>query len=123
MDKEDFVRGALNPKPSLDKELTHAEALAVLGAIANADLPDSENYYYLDWLEAQFPGSNISDLIYWPDEWFGDASLFRDANGAFKPEAELNDEQVLAYAMAKSRRKLADSPKGVAMPFPIPRSK
>ena len=40
----------------------------------------------------------MSDLIYWPDEWFGNTSLFRDANGAFKPESSLSSDQILGYA-------------------------
>src|SRR5205085_7579128 len=86
MSKESFVLDALNPEPSFAKDVVYSEALAVLDAIATATIPASEIAYYLGWLEAQFPGSNMRDLIYWPDEWFGDASLFRDANGAFKPE-------------------------------------
>jgi hypothetical protein len=63
----------------------------------------------------------MSDLIYWPDSWFGNASLFRDANGAFKPESALSNDQILAYAMAKSGRVLPDAPKDVVLPFPMPR--
>jgi hypothetical protein len=121
--KETFVREALNPEPSFDKDVVYSEALAVLEAVSTAAVPESEIAYYLDWLEAQFPGSNISDLIYWPDEWFGDASLFRDANGAFKPESELSNDQILAYAMAKSGRNLPGAPKGVSLPFPMPRQR
>jgi hypothetical protein len=120
VDKETFVLEALNPEPSFDKDLVYSEALAVLDAVSNAALPESESAYYLDWLEAQFPGSNMSDLINWPDEWFGDASLFRDANGAFKPESSLSNDQILAYAMAKSGRNLPGAPKGVSLPFPMP---
>jgi hypothetical protein len=120
MSKETFVHEALNPAPSFGKDVVYSEALAVLDAVSQADLPESEIGYYLGWLEVQFPDSNINDLIYWPDEWFGDASLFRDANGAFKPESELSNDQILGYAMAKSGRQLPGSPKGVTLPFPMP---
>ena len=121
--RETFVRNALNPKPSLDKDVIYSEVLAVLNDVAAAELSESENNYYLAWLEAQFPGSNLSDLIYWPDEWFGDAALFRHPNGAFKPEAELSNEQVLGYAMAKSGRTLPGAPTNVVLPFPLPTAK
>ena len=121
--KETFVREALNPEPSFDEDVVYSEALAVLDAVSTASVPESEIGYYLDWLEAQFPGSNMNDLLSWPDEWFGDASLFRDANGAFKPESELSSDQILAYAMAKSGRKLPGAPKDVALPFPVPGAK
>ena len=120
LSKDTFVLNALNPEPSFDKDVVFSEALAVLDAVATATVPESEIGYYLGWLEAQFPGSNMSDLIYWPDEWFGDASLFRDANGAFKPESELSNDQILGYAMAKSGRELPGAPKDVALPFPMP---
>lgn len=118
--KETFVLDALNPEPSFDKDVVYSEAFAVLDAVTNAAVPESEINYYLGWLEAQFPECNMSDLVYWPDEWFGNALLFRDANGAFKPESALSNDQILGYAMAKSGRKLPGAPKDVALPFPMP---
>jgi hypothetical protein len=118
--KETFVHDALNPEPSFDKDVVYSESLAVLNAVSTAAVSEAEIGYYLGWLEAQFPGANMNNLIYWPDEWFGDASLFRDANGAFKPESEMSADQILAYAMAKSARKLPGAPTDVAMPFPMP---
>src|SRR5439155_21137118 len=67
MSKETFVLDALNPEPSFAKDVVYSEALAVLDAVATATVPASEIAYYLGWLEAQFPGSNMRDLIYWPD--------------------------------------------------------
>jgi hypothetical protein len=118
--KETFVREALNPEPSFDKDVVYSEALAVLEAVSTAALSESKASYYLNWLEAQFPGSNMSNLIFWPDVWFDDASLFRDGNGAFRPESELSNDQILAYAMAKSGRELLGAPKDVSLPFPTP---
>ena len=121
--KKTFVRDALNPAPSLTEDLRYSEARDVLEAIGDADLSESATTYYLAWLEAQLPGSNISDLIYWPDEWFGDASLFRDEHGAFKSENNLTNALILAYAMAKSGRLLQGAPIDVKLPFPMPREK
>ncbi|MSU79642.1 MAG: hypothetical protein EXS16_16335 [Gemmataceae bacterium] len=120
--KETFVLNALNPEPRFDNDVVYAEALAVLDAVGNAAVPESEIQYYLFWLEAQFPNSNMSNLIYWPDEWFGDASLFREASGAFKLGSSLSNDQILGYAMAKAGRKLSGAPNGVVLPFPIPPS-
>ena len=72
-DKETFVAEALNPPTSFDQDATYAEVLAVLEAVSAATLPEAKHDYYLGWLEEQFPGANVSDLLYWPDEWFGDA--------------------------------------------------
>ena len=118
--KETFVLDALNPEPSFDEKVTYSEAMAVLDALSKAAIPESEIHYYLGWLEEQFPDSNMNDLIFWPDQWFGDASLFRDENGAFKPESSLTNDQILAYAMAKSGRKLPGAPHDVSLPFPLP---
>ncbi|MBL8795298.1 MAG: hypothetical protein JNM56_15440 [Planctomycetia bacterium] len=118
--QETFVHDALNPEPSYDKDAVYSEVRAVLDAVSNVAIPEGEFGYYLGWLEAQFPGANMNDLIYWPDQWFGDASLFREANGAFKPESELSPDQILGYAMAKSGRKLKGAPRDVALPFPMP---
>jgi hypothetical protein len=60
-------------------------------------------------------------LIYWPDEWFGDPSWFRDSGGAFKPEAELSLDQILGYAMKRSKRELPGTPLGIPLPFPMPK--
>jgi len=120
IDKETFVLTALNPEPRLDDDLRYSEALAVLEAVTNVAVSESESDYYMNWLEAQFPGSKISDLIYWPDQWFGDASLFRDTNGEFKLEAELSNDQILAYATAKSGRRLPGARDDVVLPFPMP---
>jgi hypothetical protein len=120
IDKETFVREALNPLPQYLDDATYAEVAAVYEYAISGEGPEHESSYFLDWLDAQFPNANIYGLIFWPDSWFADASLFRDANGAFRPEADLTTDQVLAYAMAKSGRKLADAPTGVTMPFPVP---
>lgn len=119
--QEEFVKEAVYPRPTYVEDLTYEEARAILEAVHRAELTEAETGYFLHWLEAQFPKSNISDLIYWPDEWFGDASLFRDSGGAFKPEAELSLDQILGYAMKKSSRNLPGSPTGTLLPFPIPR--
>ena len=118
--QETFVLDALNPEPCFDNEVVYSEALAVLEAVGTAVVPESEIHYYVGWLEAQFPDSNMSDLIYWPDEWFGNAALFRDANGAFRPDSALSNDQILGYAMAQSGRKLPGAPNDSTLPFPLP---
>ncbi|MCA9041760.1 MAG: hypothetical protein KDA65_15510 [Planctomycetaceae bacterium] len=122
MDKVPFVRSFLHPIPVFVEDVFYSEVVDVLNSIWNVEGTEDETSYYLNWLEAQFPNSNISDLIYWPDEWFGDESLFRDENGHFKTDAELSVDQIIAYAMAKSKRMLTDAPTGVRMPYPLPES-
>ena len=121
VDKGTFVREALTPPPGFDAATVYAEALDVLAALLEVEVEESEEGYYLGWLEEQFPGCNMSDLIYWPDQWFEDASVFRHLNGAFKPEASLSNDQLLAYAMAASGRRLPGAPDDVPLPFPVPK--
>lgn len=104
------------------KDLTYHEAAAVLESVSNVELSESATSYFLEWLETQFPEANMSDLIYWPDEWFDDASQIRNSDGSFKPEADLSTDQILAYAMAKSNRLLPEAPRNVTLPFPMPKS-
>jgi hypothetical protein len=118
--KESFVLDALNPSPAYEQDVRYWEVIDVLDAISVAAIPESEIQYYIGWLEAQFPNSDINNLIYWPDEWFRNASLFRDASGLFKPEASLSYEQIIGYAMAKSGRQLDDAPPNIDLPYPIP---
>src|SRR5258707_857838 len=47
--KETYVLDALNPEPNFDKDVTYSEALAVLDAIAKAEVTESEIGYYLGW--------------------------------------------------------------------------
>ena len=120
IDIEEFVLGAINGTPEYCADLNYAEAKAVLETILNAELAENQTAFYLDWLETQFPNSSISDLIYWPDEWFDDSLRFRDEGGAFKPEAELDLHQILAYAMTKSNRYIDGRPSDVNLPYPLP---
>jgi hypothetical protein len=121
VDQETFVRDALNPRPRFVADLQYSEAAAVLESVVLVDVTESESSHFLEWLDVQFPGIGISDLIYWPDQWFDNPLLIRDAQGGFRPEAELSTDQVLGYAMAKSGRALPGAPAGVVLPFPVPK--
>ncbi|MFO0905201.1 MAG: hypothetical protein U0939_19495 [Pirellulales bacterium] len=121
-DLDAFVREALCPSPRKVDDLKYREALAVLKAMLEEGLTSAKQTYYLEWLEVQFPGANMSDLIYWPDEWFDDPSYVRNPDGSFNPDAQLTLDQLLAYAQAKSGRQLRGAPADVPLPFPLPRT-
>jgi hypothetical protein len=110
----DFVEMALTPKPRLIPDLTYVELLAVFERVVNATPGgEAENSYFLGWLEAQFPDSNVSDLIDWSDQWFG------------APEAlkfEFPSDQLLRALMEYSGRVLSGAPV-VAIPFEIPKKR
>lgn len=111
METEEFVKGALLPRPRFADDLRYEELKAVVEAFGVAGFSDeAESAWFLDWLEVNLPGSNISDLMFWPNVWFGDDSLFLDENRCFRPEAELTVDQILRFAMLKSGRLLPDAP-------------
>ena len=120
VNKEVFVRAALHPQPQFVDDATYDEVRCMVESVMEAEGEEDEHSYYLAWLDTQFPGARISDLIYWPDHWFGDASLFREPNGAFKPETELSSDQIMAYAMLASKRQLPGAPEGIELPFQLP---
>jgi hypothetical protein len=109
--KEDFVNDALLPAPALVEDLGYDELRSVLEAVIAAQPPDGELSYYLTWLEKNLPGSGISDLIYWPNEWFKDPD---------KLHIDLTLDQILRYAMLRSNREFAGAPEHVSLPFPLP---
>ncbi len=75
--KEEFIREALQPVPNFVEDLTYDEAKDVIKAVAGAELRDqAETSYYLQWLQVNLPGSEISNLIFWPNCWFRNDSLF-----------------------------------------------
>lgn len=114
VDIETFVGEMLLGLPEFVPDLTHAEALEVLRSVTAVELPEDVNSYFLEWLEVNLPNSNITNLIYWPNHWFGDESMLH---------AEFTPEQFLAYAMARSRRQLPGAPTDVPMPYPMPAPK
>lgn len=120
MTKEEFVKGALLSPPGLVNDATYEECKAIALAIMNAEIRNqADQARYLNWLEANFPGSRISDLMFWPNEWFGNDSYFLE-DGQFLPGRELSVDQILRYAMLKSGRFLPDAPGNVRLPLPLP---
>jgi hypothetical protein len=111
MEIDDFVAIMLMGVPKLVPDLTYAELRDVLEAQLSATLSEAEVSYYLRWLEVNLPNADISDLLYWPDQWFRDETMLH---------VELSHDQILAYAMAKSGRSISGAPAEVPMPYPIP---
>jgi hypothetical protein len=110
-DRDTFVTGALLGTPARVADLTYPELRAVLDEVLSGRLTETEGTYYVFWLEANLPRANVSDLIYWPNEWFKDQSML---------QVELSPDQLLGYAMKASGRVLPDAP-GVELPYPMPK--
>jgi hypothetical protein len=111
IDTDEFVREALQPSPKWIADLTYAELRDVYEAVVSVELSESQTSHFLEWLEVNLPNANMSDLIYWPNEWFRDPSALH---------LELTADQALRYAMLRSGRILADAPQEVELPRPLP---
>ena len=109
VDTETFVREALATKPTRVEDLAFQEAVDIFESLANAEGEEWETSYWLGLLEANFPNSNASDLIYWPDQWFGEPDI-----------EELTSEQRVEAVMQRARRRLPDAPAAIALPYPVP---
>lgn len=112
IDRDTFVTESLMGPPALVADLTYPELRAVLEGLLPARLSEAEQSYYLGWLEANLPGSNVSDLIYWPNEWFKDQSMLH---------VELTPDQLLGYAMRASGQVIPGAPEDVELPYPMPK--
>jgi len=111
MGTPDFVLVALAPKPRHVADLTWAEAVAVFDAVTGGKLEQWEVQFFMVWLELQYPETNVSDLIFWPDSWFGvDAAL----------QFPFTAAQLATAAVLCSGRQLPGAPQ-VDLPFPVPR--
>ncbi len=109
---DEFVKEALLPKARSVDDLKYSELLAVLQEVLSAELPESEQSYFLNWLEVNLPNCNINDLIYWPDQWFNDSKQL---------QIELTPDQIIAYAMLMSGRKVEGAPTNIELPLPVPK--
>lgn len=115
MAKDVFVGQALAAPPPFIEDLTFDEAARAAAAIMRAEVSEVEVAHLLGLLETNLPGSEISDLIYWPNVWFRDDAMLH---------AELTPELVIGYAMARSGRRLAGTPDDLRLSAPrapIPR--
>jgi len=105
--RDTFIRKALSPSPTFDNLLTYTDSLTVIDIISKANVEEHELDYYLDMLEANFPDAKVSDLLYWPDEWFG--------NGV-DLHIELTNEQKIYCLSSYTNRWFADQPKKILLP-------
>ena len=112
MDAEAFASEALSRPAGYLADLRFAETSAAMGAVAGAKLSEAQTATALRGLENNFPGAEVSDLIFWPGRWFGDASL---------RHVELSPDQLADYACARSGRVLAGAPEDLRLPYPVPR--
>lgn len=107
---KEFTRTALNQTKYLD-DLLYEELIQILEFICSAEGSDSEQDYAINLLEINFD-VNPSDLIYWPNEWFGIEDEGLD---------NLTIAEMAGYLMEKVDRHLANSPK-INLKYSIPKA-
>lgn len=103
-----FLRTAFHQQRYVD-DLSFAEACALADFICRGEGSESDVDYVLNLLETNFPEANASDLIFWPNEWFGEPDMLH---------VDMSSAQIIGYLMAKSARQLPDAPP-IDLPYPL----
>ena len=106
---ENFLRTAFHQERYVDG-LSFDEACALAGFICQCEGTESDMDYALSLLETNFPEANASDLIFWPNEWFGEPDML---------QVDMTAPQIIGYLMGKSSRQLPDAPP-IDLPYPMP---
>lgn len=111
MSQKQFVRLSLWRHPAPVSDLTFEEAVAVTNAINSAELKETLEQWAVSWLEANFPGANASDLLFYPEDWFGEVRVIGD---------QLSAAQIVRYLCLASGRDLPGTPTDIPLPHPLP---
>jgi hypothetical protein len=111
MSQKQFVRLSLWRHPAPVSDLTFDEAIAVADAINSAELKETLEQWAVSWLEANFPGANASDLLFYPEEWFGEDREMAE---------HLTPAQIVRYLSLASGRELPGTPTDIPLPHPLP---
>ena len=93
-------------------DLTYQEALDHISWIQDPNTEDDTLIYYLNLVDSTFPGGNVDDLIFHPDQWFNDEAML---------DVEFSAEELTHYLMAWTGKRLVGA-EAVDLP-PIPGSK
>jgi hypothetical protein len=73
-------------------DITRAELIELARRVAEADGTEHEIDFWLDMLVLNIPDPQVSDLIFWPGEYFGDGDNSR----------EFTPEQVIEIALSRA---------------------
>ena len=93
-------------------DLTYEQLIQMIEAISDPETEEEVEGYYVGVIDCTLPGSEVTDLIFWPNEWFRDSQM---------SEIDLNAQEIANYLLAWSEKRLKGSEKVV---FPeIPQSK
>jgi len=96
VNEETYAHDVLSDTIAYPNDLSQAELLTLLELVMNAEGEDWQYQYWLDLVELNTGCANLSDLIFYPEEYFGP-----DA-----PDHDLSAEEILAEATSNHPRRL-----------------
>jgi hypothetical protein len=94
VDAETFARDSLLNRMPIPTDLSYDEMLEMVRRICKVEGSEFQIGYWLTCLEANTHNGRISELIYWPGEYFGDGDHSR----------ELSPKEILDAALAAGRK-------------------
>jgi hypothetical protein len=94
VDAETFARDVLLNRLPIPTDLSYDEMLEMIRRICKVEGSEFQIGYWLSCLKANTHNGRISELIYWPGEYFGDGDHSR----------ELSPKEILDAALAAGRK-------------------
>ena len=94
VDPETFAAGLFTSRVAIPTDLSFEEMLEVVESIYTGKAPESLASYWIRCLEANTGDAGISDLIFWPGEYFGDGNNRR----------RMSPREILETAIAAGRK-------------------
>ena len=109
-----MIRHDFNVKqePRAFEDLTYLQLIDMIEVIADPESEEEIIAYYASIIDYTLPGSEVSDLILWPEEWFQDKKM---------REIDLSSQEIANYLLAWTQKQLPGSEK-ITLPI-IPDSK
>lgn len=95
-DHDTWVRKVLaTPYERRVADVTKHELIELARRVMECDGSEHDIDFWLNMLAINIPNERISDLIFWPDEYFGDADYSQRLSPEQVIEIALNDRDVL----------------------------
>ncbi|MHC8322414.1 hypothetical protein ACYZT4_17245 [Pseudomonas sp. GB2N2] len=95
-DHDTWVRKVLaKPYERRVADVTKQELVELARRVMEGDGADHEVEFWLTMLAINVPNERVSDLIFWPDEYFNDVSYSQTLSPEQVVEIALNDRDVL----------------------------
>lgn len=94
MAHETWVRQVLSePYAVKIPDIAYDELLEIFTRVCTSGHKEHETYFWIKLLEANLADPRISDLLYWPGEYFGDDDNMREMTPKEKLDAALKNQR------------------------------